>query len=149
MTKKKFIDLREGDTIYWISMTDSELNEAFGTSLKKLETSGLIRTTDMYSISVRTKGGTFFTTSPNNTFHINRINQQDEVNLSFEVYATTREEAIEEAQKLVAQRLKTLDIIKRRVNESETGLLLADAALDALSEEEEEPSLEEFASMAL
>ena len=149
MTKKKFIDLREGDTIYWISMTDSELNEAFGTSLKKLETSGLIRTTDMYSISVRTKGGTFFTTSPNNTFHINRINQQDEVDLSFEVYATTREEAIEEAQKLVAQRLKTLDIIKRRVNESETGLLLADAALDALSEEEEEPSLEEFASMAL
>ena len=149
MTKKKFIDLREGDTIYWISMTDSELNEAFGTSLKKLETSGLIRTTDMYSISVRTKGGTFFTTSPNNTFHINRINQQDEVDLSFEVYATTREEAIEEAQKLVAQRLKTLDIIKRRVNESETGLLLADAALDTLSEEEEEPSLEEFASMAL
>ena len=149
MTKKKFIDLKEGDTIYWISMTDSELNEAFGTSLKKLETSGLIRTTDMYSISVRTKGSTFFTTSPNNTFHINRINQQDEVDLSFEVYATTREEAIEEAQKLVAQRLKTLDIIKRRVNESETGLLLADAALDTLSEEEEEPSLEEFASMAL
>lgn len=149
MAKKKFIDLKEGDIIYHISMTDSELNEAFGTCLKKLEFAGMIRTTDMYSLSIRTKGGTFFTTRPNVTFYINRINQQDEVNLSFEVFATTREEAIEEAQKLVTERLRTLNIIKRRLNESETGLLLADTALDTLSTEEEEPSLEEFASMAL
>ena len=42
-----------------------------------------------------------------------------------------------------------LSLIKKRANESETGLLLAQAALDVVEEEQEEVSLEEFASMAL
>ncbi len=148
MVKKKFIDLKEDDTVYWISMVDSEIQEAFGTSLKTLKVSGLVRSTNMYTISVRTKGGTFFTVEPNKSAHVLRINQKDEVDLSFEVYATTKEEAVEKAREEILGRLRELVIIKKRVNESETGLLLAEATLDNV-DTSEETSLEEFASMAL
>ena len=45
-------------------------------------------------------------------------------------------------------KLKMLGLIKRRLNEAETGLILADATLDQV-DLTEEPSLEEFAEMAL
>ena len=146
---KKFIELKEGDIIYAISLHESEMIESFGSGLRKLEIDSIIRTTDMFRIQVRTKGGTSFTVNPNVNTHIVRKDENDEVNLTFDVYATSKDNAIEEAQREIASRLRTLALIKRRVGESETGLLLADAALDAISQEEDEPTLEEFASMAL
>lgn len=146
MIKKKFIDLKEGDSLYKIKMTDCELGEG----VEQLEVSGIIRTTDMYSISVRTKEGGFFTTQPSKTCYISVKNVNDEVNLSFDVIATTKAEAIDEARRLVDDKSKLLGLIKRRINDAETTLILADASLEVLERETElEPSLEEFASMAL
>ena len=136
MIKKKFIDLKEGDTLYMIKMDDCELEEG----IKRMEVSGILRTTDMYSISIRTKEGKFFSVK----------NVNDEINLTFEVIATTKAEAISNARLLVDDKSKLFSIIKRRVNDAETSLILADASLDVLEKEkEEEISLEEFASMAL
>ena len=148
MTKKKFANIREGDTIYWISMKDSELNETSGTCLKELEVSGIIRSTNVFMLSIRTKGGTFFTTSSEKTVHVQLNNEQDEINLSFDVYATTKEEAVDKALEEINRKENLLGLIKKRLNESETGLLLANTTLSTI-DTEEEPSLEEFAAMAL
>ena len=148
MKKRKFIDLKAGDTIYWLSMEDSTLKESDNSCMKRIEFDDAICTEDMYSMSIRTKGGTYFSASPTSDVCISMQNYNDEVNLSFDIYATNMEAAIEKAREVIAERMKILPVIKRRVNESETGLLLAEAALDAI-EEENEPSLEEFASMAL
>jgi hypothetical protein len=146
MIKKKFIDLKEGDSLYKIKMTDCELGEG----VEQLEVSGIIRTTDMYSISIRTKEGGFFTTQPSKTSYISVKNVNDEVNLSFDVISTTKAEAIDDARRLVDDKSKLLGLIKRRINDAETTLILADASLEVLEKEAElEPSLEEFASMAL
>lgn len=146
MIKKKFIDLKEGDTLYMIRMDDCELEEG----IKRMEVSGILRTTDIYSISIRTKEGKFFTTAPTKTCYISVKNVNDEINLTFEVIATTKAEAISNARLLVDDKSKLFSIIKRRVNDAETSLILADASLDVLEKEkEEEISLEEFASMAL
>ena len=146
MIKKKFIDLNEGDSLYKIKMTDCELGEG----VEQLEVSGIIRTTDMYSISIRTKEGGFFTTQPSKTSYISVKNVNDEVNLSFDVISTTKAEAIDDARRLVDDKSKLLGLIKRRINDAETTLILADASLEVLEKEAElEPSLEEFASMAL
>ena len=149
MKRKKLIELQEGDTIYCISMTECELNDnATGTCLRELQVNGCIRSTDGFSVSIRTIGGIFFTGKNNDTSVVSQENVQDEINLSFNVYATTKEEAVEKSQELVASKLRLLGLIKRRINEAETGLILADASFDAI-DITEEPSLEEFASMAL
>ena len=146
--KKKIIDLEKGDVIYHISMDESELDEKGGTCLKRLTVENVVKSFSINSVSVRTNGNNFFTTDPENTVYVKRIDYQDEINLSFEIYATTKEEAVEQAQKLVTERLRTLTLIKKRIGESETGLMVADASLEIV-DIEEEPSLEEFASMAL
>jgi hypothetical protein len=79
---------------------------------------------------------------------VSQENTQDEVNLTFNIYATTKAEAVEKAQELVERKIKILGLIKNRVNEAETGLILAETVLDMI-DTTEEPSLEEFASMAL
>lgn len=147
MKKKKLIDLREGDTIYWISMVECELNDIVSV-VRELQVSGTIRSTDGFSVSVRTFGGTFFSGKNDDTCVTTQDNVQDEINLSFDVYATTKEEAVEKAQEFIARKLRMLGLIKRRLNEAETGLILADATLDQV-DLTEEPSLEEFAEMAL
>ena len=147
MKKKKLIDLREGDIVYWISMVECELNNIVS-AVRELQVSGTIRSTDGFSVSVRTVGGTFFTGKNDDTCVTAQDNVQDEINLSFDVYATTKEEAVEKAQEFIASKLKILGLIKRRLNEAETGLILADATLDQV-DLTEEPSLEEFAEMAL
>lgn len=147
MKKKKLIDLREGDTIYWISMVECELNDIVSV-VRELQVSGTIRSTDGFSVSVRTFGGTFFSGKNDDTCVTTQDNVQDEINLSFDVYATTKEEAVEKAQEFIASKLRMLGLIKRRLNEAETGLILADATLDQV-DLTEEPSLEEFAEMAL
>ena len=146
--KKKIVDLKEGDVIYHISMGDSELNEKNGTCMQELTVENIVKSFSINSTSVRASGNTFFTTDPENSVYIKRIDYQDEIDLSFEIYATTKEEAVEEAQKLVLGRLRTLDLIKKRINESETGLMIAEASLNFVDTTEEQ-SLEEFASMAL
>lgn len=147
MKKKKLIDLREGDTIYWISMVECELNDIVSV-VRELQVSGTIRSTDGFNVSVRTFGGTFFSGKNDDTCVTTQDNVQDEINLSFDVYATTKEEAVEKAQEFIARKLRMLGLIKRRLNEAETGLILADATLDQV-DLTEEPSLEEFAEMAL
>ena len=147
MKKKKLIDLREGDTVYWISMVECELNDIVSV-VRELQVSGTIRSTDGFSVSVRTFGGTFFSGKNDDTCVTTQDNVQDEINLSFDVYATTKEEAVEKAQEFIARKLRMLGLIKRRLNEAETGLILADATLDQV-DLTEEPSLEEFAEMAL
>lgn len=149
MKKKNFIDLKMGDPIYCLSMEDSEFKEFNGKCLKRLIFDNAIRTTDMYSMSIRTKGGTYFSVSPTSDVYLSILNQNDEVNLSFDIYATNIESAVDKAREVIAERMGILSLIKKRLNESETGLLLAEAALDVVEEEEEEQSLEEFASMAL
>lgn len=146
--KKKIIDLEKGDVIYHISMDESELDEKGGTCLKRLTVENVIKSVSINSISVRASGNSFFTTDPENTVYVKRNNYQDEIDLSFDIYATTKEEAVEQAQKLVTERLRTLTLIRKRIGESETGLMIADASLEVV-DIEEEPSLEEFASMAL
>ena len=59
-----------------------------------------------------------------------------------------KKEAVEKAQEFISMKLKMLGLIKRRISEAETGLILADATLDQV-DLTEEPSLEEFAEMAL
>lgn len=147
MKKKKLIDLREGDTVYWISMVECELNDIVSV-VRELQVSGTIRSTDGFSVSVRTFGGTFFSGKNDDTCVTTQDNVQDEINLSFDVYATTKEEAVEKAQEFIARKLRMLGLIKRRLSEAETGLILADATLDQV-DLTEEPSLEEFAEMAL
>lgn len=147
MKKKKLIDLREGDTIYWISMVECELNDIVSV-VRELQVSGTIRSTDGFNVSVRTFGGTFFSGKNDDTCVTTQDNVQDEINLSFDVYATTKEEAVEKAQEFITRKLRMLGLIKRRLNEAETGLILADATLDQV-DLTEEPSLEEFAEMAL
>lgn len=147
MKKKKLIDLREGDTVYWISMVECEINDIVSV-VRELQVSGTIRSTDGFNVSVRTFGGTFFSGKNDDTCVTTQDNVQDEINLSFDVYATTKEEAVEKAQEFIARKLKLLGLIKRRLNEAETGLILADAMLDQV-DLTEEPSLEEFAEMAL
>lgn len=147
MKKKKLIDLREGDTVYWISMVECEINDIVSV-VRELQVSGTIRSTDGFNVSVRTFGGTFFSGKNDDTCITTQDNVQDEINLSFDVYATTKEEAVEKAQEFIARKLKLLGLIKRRLNEAETGLILADAMLDQV-DLTEEPSLEEFAEMAL
>lgn len=147
MKKKKLIDLREGDTVYWISMVECEINDIVSV-VRELQVSGTIRSTDGFNVSVRTFGGTFFTGKNDDTCVTTQDNVQDEINLSFDVYATTKEEAVEKAQGFIASKLRLLGLIKRRLNEAETGLILADATLDQV-DLTEEPSLEEFAEMAL
>ena len=146
--KKKIIDLEKGDVIYHISMDESELDEKGGTCLKRLTVENVIKSVSINSISVRASGNSFFTTDPENTVYVKRNNYQNEIDLSFDIYATTKEEAVEQAQKLVTERLRTLTLIRKRIGESETGLMIADASLEVV-DIEEEPSLEEFASMAL
>ena len=146
---KKFIDLKMGDTIYWLSMEESEFKEFNGSCVKRLTFDNAIRTTDMYSMSIRTKGGTYFSVSPTSDVYLSMENYNDEINLSFDIYATNIEAAMEKAREVIHKRMGTLSLIKKRANESETGLLLAQAALDVVEEEQEEVSLEEFASMAL
>lgn len=147
MKKKKLIDLREGDTVYWISMVECEINDVVST-VRELQVSGIVRSIDGFNVSVRTVGGTFFTGKNDNTCVTTQDNVQDEINLSFDVYATTKEEAVEKAQEFITSKLRLLALIKRRLNEAETGLILADAMLDQV-DLTEEPSLEEFAEMAL
>lgn len=147
MKKKKLIDLREGDTVYWISMVECELNDMVSI-VRELQVNSTIRSTDGFNVSVRTVGGTFFAGRNDDTCVTTQDNVQDEINLSFDVYATTKEEAVEKAQEFIASKLRLLGLIKRRLNEAETGLILADATLDQV-DLTEEPSLEEFASMAL
>ena len=146
---KKFIDLKMGDPIYWLSMEDSEFKESDGSCVKRLEFDNAIRTADMYSMSIRTKGGTYFTVSPTSDVYLSMANYNDEINLSFDVYATNIEAAVEKAREVIHERTNVLSLIKKRANESETGLLLAQAALDVVEEQQDEVSLEEFASMAL
>ena len=149
MLKKKFIELKEGDTLYMVKMNDCELEEG----IKELTVDGIIRTTDMYSISIRTKEGKFFTTQPTMSSFVSVNNVNDEVNLTFEAIATTMAEVLDRSRTLVDDKTKLLSLIKRRVNDAETTLILADASLEVLEREAElepsEPSLEEFASMAL
>lgn len=146
---KKFIDLKMGDTIYWLSMEESEFKEFNGSCVKRLTFDNAIRTTDMYSMSIRTKGGTYFSVSPTSDVYLSMTSYNDEINLSFDIYATSIEAAVEKAREVIHERMDILSLIKKRANESETGLLLAQAALDVVEEEQEEVSLEEFASMAL
>ena len=146
---KKFIDLKIGDPIYWLSMEESEFNDFNGSCIKRLEFDNAIRTTDMYSMSIRTKGGTYFSVSPTSDVYLSMANHNDEINLSFNIYATTIEAAVEKAREIIHERMGILSLIKKRANESETGLLLAQAALDVVEEQQDEVSLEEFASMAL
>ena len=146
---KKFIDLKMGDPIYWLSMEESEFKEFNGSCVKRLTFDNAIRTTDMYSMSIRTKGGTYLSVSPTSDVYLSMTNYNDEINLSFNIYATNIEAAVEKAREVIHKRMGTLSLIKKRANESETGLLLAQAALDVVEEEQEEVSLEEFASMAL
>lgn len=151
MTKKKFTQLNKGDTIYRISMTDSELWEVKGSCITELEVENIMRSTEgapIYKISIRTLGGSYITVHPNVSSHIILKDQNDEINLSFDAYATTKEEVVEEAQKAISDKMRIIGIIKRRANESETALILADASLDN-TDTKEEQSLEEFASMAL
>lgn len=146
---KKFIDLKMGDTIYWLSMEESEFKEFSGSCVKRLTFDNAIRTTDMYSMSIRTKGGTYLNVSPTSDVYLSMASYNDEINLSFDIYATNIEAAVEKAREVIHERMGILSLIKKRANESETGLLLAQAALDVVEEEQEEVSLEEFASMAL
>ena len=146
---KKFIDLKIGDPIYWLSMEDSEFKDFNGSCVKRLEFDNAIRTTDMYSMSIRTKGGAYFSVSPTSDVYLSVVNYNDEINLSFDIYATSIETAVEKAREIIHDRMNILSLIKKRANESETGLLLAQAALDVVEEEQDEVSLEEFASMAL
>lgn len=146
---KKFIDLKMGDTIYWMSMEESEFKEFNGSCIKRLEFDNAIRTADMYSMSIRTKGGTYLSVSPTSDVYLSMANYNDEINLSFDIYTTSIEAAVEKAREIIHERMGILSLIKKRANESETGLLLAQAALDVVEEEQDEVSLEEFASMAL
>lgn len=147
MKKKTLIELREGDTVYWISMVECELNDIVSV-VRELQVNGIIRSTDGFNVSVRTVGGTFFSGKNGETCVTTQDNVQDEINLSFDVYATTKEEAVEKAQEFISMKLRMLGLIKRRISEAETGLILADATLDQV-DLTEEPSLEEFAEMAL
>ena len=151
MERKTFTKLQEGDHIYRVSMSDSELWEVRGSCITELKVEKIMRTTEgapIYKISLKTEGGTLITVHPNDSSHTVMKDINDEVNLSFDVYSTTKELAVEAAQKAISDKLRIISIIKRRVNESETALILADAALEA-ADKSEEPSLEEFASMAL
>ena len=113
--KKKIIDLEKGDVIYHISMDESELDEKNGTCMQELTVENIVKSFNINSISIRASGNTFFTTDPENSVYIKRIDYHNEIDLSFEIYATTKEEAVEEAQKLVIGRLKTLELIKKSI----------------------------------
>jgi hypothetical protein len=146
---KNFINLKMGDTIYWLSMEDSEFNESDGSCIKKLIFDNAIRTADMFSMSIRTKNNTYFSVNPTTDVCLLMTNYNDEINLSFDIYATSVEAAVNKAREVIHDRNNVLSLIKKRVNESETGLLLAQASLDMVEEQQDEVSLEEFASMAL
>ena len=151
MERKKFTKLQEGDPLYRVSMSDSELWEVRGDCITELRVSKVLRTTEgppIYKLTIKTEGGSLITVHPSDSSHTVIKDINDEVNLSFDIYATTKEGVVEEAQKVISDKLRLIGIIKRRVNESETALILADAALEA-ADKSEEPSLEEFASMAL
>jgi hypothetical protein len=109
---------------------------------------GIIRTADMSRIMIRFQGGDAIYTNTDSSYHVRNTKPEDEINLSFDIYSTSKETCVEEAQRLVYEKLKVLDIIRKRVSESETGLLLAGSALELIDTKEEELT-EEFASMAL
>lgn len=148
---KTFGSIKEGDELYCIKMDDSViLDNNDNQIIQKVKVDRVVRHTDPIRTSIGI-GRDFFTVNTNDSLHTEKKKIQDEVCLSFAIYSTSRERAIEEAMTLVYNRLKILESIKRRLAESETALLISDSLLENLDmvEEEEEQSLEEFASMAL
>lgn len=145
---KNFISLKEGDKLYCISMIDSDIQEIKNHCMQEKTVTGIIRTADMSRIMIRLQGGDAIYTNTDSSYHVRNTKPEDEINLSFDIYSTSKETCVEEAQRLVYEKLKVLDIIRKRVSESETGLLLAGSALELIDTKEEELT-EEFASMAL
>ena len=151
MGRKYFKDVREGDTLYRISMSESMLDEDGDSGLQRFivkSTEGNAYGTVMITGKMEDGGISTFSPRSESTSHVIKERENDEINLSFIVYASTKEEAVEEATRLIYEKKRILSIIRNRISECETGLLLAEASLDAV-DIDEEPSLEEFASMAL
>lgn len=151
MGRKYFKDVREGDTLYCISMSESMLDEDGDSCLQRFivkSTEGNAYGTVMITGKMEDGGIKTFSPRSESTSHVIKERENDEINLSFIVYASTKEEAVEEATRLIYEKKRILSIIRNRISECETGLLFAEASLDAV-DIDEEPSLEEFASMAL
>ena len=129
-------------------MVDSDIKEVKNHCMQEKTVTGIIRTADIGRIMIRFQGGDAIYTNTDSSYHVRNTKLEDEINLSFDIYSTSKETCVEEAQRLVYEKLKNLEIIRKRVSESETGLLLADAALELIDTTEEELT-EEFASMAL
>ena len=147
--EKKLIELKEGDKLYCIGVIESDIQEINSHCMQEKTITRVIRTIDMLRVVLVLDDNTTIQSTINATLYVDYLKPNDEINLSFKVYSTSKEKCVEEAQRLIYERLKTLDIIKRRVRESETGLLLADAALELIDTKEEEELTEELASMAL
>lgn len=145
---KKFSELKRDDTIYCVSMSSSDVDEVYGSCLRELRVKDVSRVEESLSKLIVLAGTFVFTTSADLSSFTRITDLDDEVDLSFEAFATTKELAVEEAMKTIQQRLNNLELIKKRLNESETGLVLATAALEAV-DTTEQITEKEFAEMAL
>ena len=155
---KKFSDLKEGDTFYYIRIYDSKiLNRENGNALMELKAERIVKN------ALGTYASIAFT--PQETFR-NRtvavtVNLDDDVHTSNEgidpismsacIYATTKEKAIKKTLELIDEHIKKTCDVKTKCDNVLDDLLIAGSMLDAISKsfENENINLESIASMAL
>ena len=151
MEKKTFKNLNRGDKIYMILVKDSQLMEDNNIPIKELTFDYIGKNSDVgvYRMLVTTEEQITFSTTPDSTFHISITNPSDQTNLGFKIFATTKKIAVEEAIKLIKDKVNSLGTLRKEINKSEINLLIAQSALKSTDTEEEIELSESFAEMAL
>ena len=151
---KTFIQLLDGDELYYINITNSKITSGENGTLKKVKIQNIIRTCDMHraSFAIIKPDGTrsTITLDLNLSVHASYSRPEDEVSLNVEVYGVDPKETYDKALSIIDSRVKQIEHIKSICNENIHELLIASTVLENEQKEtSNEVSLEEAASMAL
>ena len=151
---KTFIQLLDGDELFYTKITNSKIISGEEGTLMKVKIQNIIRTCDMRSASFAiTKPGDIYSTISldlNASVHVSYRAPEDEVSLNVEIYGTDANEVYNKTLSIINSRLAQIDSIKRRCNENIDELLIAATVLEVEQKRSKnEVSLEEAASMAL
>lgn len=150
---KKFIQVIDGDELFYIKLTNSKIVTGENGVLMKTKVKNIIRTCDMdrASFAIVKPEGIYstITVGLNESIYVS-YRTQDEITLDAEIYGTDQKEMFDKAISIVNSRLAQIDAVKRKCDENIDELLIAATVLEVEQKRSSnEVSLEEAASMAL
>jgi hypothetical protein len=148
-TVKFFEEAQVNDKVYKISLVDSVVyNYPDGESIKEMHITSVVRYPSNLYLNL-SDGVTTITPRRSVASYVNE-RDDDEIELSIDVYALTKRECISAAISEINKRRTKLRNIERRCRESDAELDITCTELMALKPEEEEAMTEEeFANAAL